>query len=149
MLSIRSCSTSRIAHRIRPQKKALLLMSLHLPSTSPSVVPLVRIASSFPEVIVFLATHAVPDPADETVKLLLANRVINPNGVHPPRSGTTPLHLAASLARDDLVALLLEQPAIDDTVRDANGKTCKEVARSKETIAVIQREFPAADIACR
>ncbi|KAH7100623.1 Oxysterol-binding protein-domain-containing protein [Auriculariales sp. MPI-PUGE-AT-0066] len=75
----------------------------------------------------------------DTVKLLLANRAINPNGIHPPSSGTTPLHLAASLARDDLVALLLEQPEIDDTVRDSNGKSCKDVARGKETLAVIQQ----------
>ncbi|EJD53857.1 hypothetical protein AURDEDRAFT_157107 [Auricularia subglabra TFB-10046 SS5] len=74
----------------------------------------------------------------DTVKLLLANRAINPNGVHPPGSGTTPLHLAAALARDDIVALLLEQPGIDDTLRDTQGKTCREVARGKDTIAVIQ-----------
>lgn len=89
---------------------------------------------------------AIDDPctltdvcADDTVKLLLANRAINPNGVHPPGSGTTPLHLAASLAREDVVGLLLEQPSIDDAARDAQGKTCKDVARGKDTVAVIQR----------
>lgn len=75
----------------------------------------------------------------DTIKLILANRVINPNGVHPPGSGTTPLHLAASLGRDDIVGLLLEHPNIDDTARDSAGKTCKDVARGKESVAVIQQ----------
>lgn len=84
--------------------------------------------------------------ADDTVKLLVANRAINPNGVHPPGSGTTPLHLAASLGREDIVGLLLEQPGIDDTARDASGKTCKDVARGKDTVAVIQRALSIARI---
>ncbi|KAF8898006.1 hypothetical protein CPB84DRAFT_1847921 [Gymnopilus junonius] len=33
----------------------------------------------------------------QTVALLLSHRAISPNGIHPPGSGTTPLHLAASL----------------------------------------------------
>ncbi|PPR03697.1 hypothetical protein CVT24_007418 [Panaeolus cyanescens] len=72
-----------------------------------------------------------------TVQLLLSHRAISPNGVHPPGSGTTPLHLAASLGRIDIVNLLLEQENIDDSLRDQNGKTCKDVARSKEVIRAI------------
>ena len=53
---------------------------------------------------------------EQTVALLLSHRAISPNGIHPPGSGTTPLHLAASLGRLDVVNLLLDQEAIDDSL---------------------------------
>ncbi|KAJ7674024.1 Oxysterol-binding protein-domain-containing protein [Mycena polygramma] len=68
----------------------------------------------------------------ETVTLLLSHRAISPNGVHPPGSGTTPLHLAAALGRADIVNLLLEQEGVDDTRVDAQGLTARECARGKE-----------------
>lgn len=74
----------------------------------------------------------------ETVSLLLSHRAISPNGVHPPGSGTTPLHLAASLERCDIVNLLLEQPGIDDTLRDNRGHTCRDIAKSKDVIRAIE-----------
>ncbi|KAG1730935.1 Oxysterol-binding protein-domain-containing protein [Suillus paluster] len=74
----------------------------------------------------------------DTVQLLLSHRAISPNGVHPPGSGTTPLHLAASLGRVDIVGVLLDQPGIDDTLRDNNGKTCKDVAKGKEVVQTLQ-----------
>ena len=67
-----------------------------------------------------------------TVRLLLSHRSISPNGIHPPGSGTTPLHLAASLGHVHIVKLLLEREDIDDTLRDSQGKTCRDVARTKE-----------------
>ncbi|KAI9513276.1 Oxysterol-binding protein-domain-containing protein [Russula earlei] len=73
----------------------------------------------------------------ETVSLLLSHRSISPNAIHPPASGTTALHLAASLGRADVVNLLLEQADIDDTLRDSNGKTCLDVARGKNVISAI------------
>jgi ankyrin repeat protein len=73
----------------------------------------------------------------ETVTLLLSHRAISPNGIHPPGSGTTPLHLAASLGRADIVNLLLEQEAIDDTLVDREGCTAREVARGKDVVRVI------------
>jgi ankyrin repeat protein len=75
--------------------------------------------------------------AAETVSLLLSHRSISPNAIHPPASGTTALHLAASLGRVDVVNLLLEQEAVDDTLRDSNGKTCVDVARGKDVLSVI------------
>lgn len=74
----------------------------------------------------------------ETVTLLLSHRAISPNGVHPPGSGTTPLHLAASLDRCDIVNLLLEQPGIDDTLRDGRGQTCRDIAKNKDVIRAIE-----------
>ncbi|KAA1466569.1 hypothetical protein DENSPDRAFT_831423 [Dentipellis sp. KUC8613] len=72
-----------------------------------------------------------------TVALLLSNRSISPNAIHPPGSGTTALHLASSLGRADVVSLLLEQEGIDDTLRDRDGKTCKDVARGRDVMRVI------------
>ena len=72
-----------------------------------------------------------------TVQLLLSHRSISPNGIHPPGSGTSPLHLAASLGRADVVNLLLEQEGIDDSLRDSLGKTCRDLARGKEVSRTI------------
>ncbi|GJE89289.1 oxysterol-binding protein-domain-containing protein [Phanerochaete sordida] len=74
----------------------------------------------------------------DTVALLLGHRSISPNAVHPPGSGTTALHLAASLPRLDVVSLLLEQEDIDDTLRDAQGRTCLDVAKGKEVSRAIK-----------
>ncbi|KAF5346477.1 hypothetical protein D9756_010097 [Leucocoprinus leucothites] len=80
---------------------------------------------------------AVRCASTQTVQLLLSHRAISPNGVHPPGSGTTPLHLAASLGRADIVSLLLEQEDVDDTVRDGQGRTCRDVAKGREVIKLI------------
>ncbi|THU98961.1 hypothetical protein K435DRAFT_720157 [Dendrothele bispora CBS 962.96] len=74
----------------------------------------------------------------DTVRLLLSHRAISPNGAHPPGSGTTALHLAASLGRADVVNLLLEQENIDDTVRDSQGRSCKDVAKGRDVLRVIE-----------
>lgn len=58
----------------------------------------------------------------------------SPWRVHPPGSGTTPLHPVAPLGRVDAVNLVLEQENIDDSLRDGQGKTCREVARGKEVV---------------
>jgi oxysterol-binding protein 1 len=78
----------------------------------------------------------------ETVALLLTHRAISPNGVHPPGSGTTPLHLAASIGRADIVNLLLDQEGIDDSLRDKDGRTCKEVAKGKAVVKIIEGMAP-------
>ncbi len=70
--------------------------------------------------------------------LLLGHRAILPNGIHSPDSGTTLLHLVASLGRIDIVNLLLEQENVDDSLRDMNEKTCKGVVRENEVIKAIE-----------
>lgn len=77
---------------------------------------------------------------------MLSHRAISPNGVHPPGSGTTALHLASSLGRTEIVNLLLEQPGIDDTLRDANGDGCRDVARNKDVKKAIDGEFHSSTI---
>lgn len=74
----------------------------------------------------------------ETVQLLLSHKAISPNGIHPPGSGTTALHLAASLGRVDILTLLLDQQDIDDTLRDSHGRTCRDVAKGREAIKVLE-----------
>ncbi|KAJ7474889.1 Oxysterol-binding protein-domain-containing protein [Mycena latifolia] len=80
---------------------------------------------------------AIRCASPETVTLLLSHRAISPNGVHPPGSGTTALHLAAALGRADIVGLLLEQEGVDDTLRDREGRTARDVARGKDVLRVI------------
>ena len=58
--------------------------------------------------------------------------------MHPVGSGTTALHLAASLPRLDVVNVLLEQDGIDDTLRDAQGRTCLDVAKGKDVTRAIK-----------
>ncbi|KAL0959197.1 hypothetical protein HGRIS_014475 [Hohenbuehelia grisea] len=80
---------------------------------------------------------AIRCASKDTVALLLAHRAINPNGVHPPQSGTTPIHLAASLGRVDIVKLLLDQSEIDDTHLDAQGRNCRDVAKGRDVVRAI------------
>lgn len=72
-----------------------------------------------------------------TVALVLAHPAVSPNGVNPPESGTTALHLAASLGRADIVNLFLETKGIDDTLRDKSGRNCRDVAKGKDVVRAI------------
>jgi len=72
--------------------------------------------------------------AVSTIQLLLSHRAISPNGMH---SDTSPLHLAASLGRADVVSLLLDQDSIDDSIRDTQGRTCRDLARSQHIAKLI------------
>ncbi|SGZ10341.1 BQ5605_C108g13201 [Microbotryum silenes-dioicae] len=56
--------------------------------------------------------------------------------------GQTPLHVAASLNRTDVVALLLLDDKIDDAVKDCQGKTALESASSADTAKLISFESP-------
>jgi len=62
------------------------------------------------------------------------NRLVNAKDLE----GQTPLHLASSLGRSDVVMLLLSQPGIDDTLRDAHGRTPVEVAKGSDVATVLQ-----------
>lgn len=84
-----------------------------------------------------LADLSVTDP---TVELVLK---------HQPRSlnaqdarGQTPLHLAASLNRVDVVALFLLEEQVDDMIKDNSGKTALEVAGGPDTATLISGVFP-------
>lgn len=79
--------------------------------------------------------------AGDIIAVLLANRFIFPNAVYPLGSRTTPLHLAASEGRVDVVNLLLDQDGIDDSLLDINGKSCMDIAKGKDVIKAIQGAY--------
>ncbi|CAO1630242.1 unnamed protein product [Parajaminaea phylloscopi] len=54
------------------------------------------------------------------------------------QNGNTPLHLAASLGRSDVVELLLSCPSIDDTKRNRDGKEPLECAQTPQVAQLIQ-----------
>ncbi|KAJ3005149.1 hypothetical protein HKX48_000843, partial [Thoreauomyces humboldtii] len=54
-----------------------------------------------------------------------------------PRDGETPLHLAAKRGRADIVELLFRIPGIQDTLRDARGRTPEEAAGSERLAQII------------
>lgn len=51
--------------------------------------------------------------------------------------GQTPLHVAASLNRTDVVSLFLAQDDVDDMVKDSQGKTCSEVGGGSDVVGLI------------
>ncbi|KAH9454928.1 hypothetical protein MJO29_011733 [Puccinia striiformis f. sp. tritici] len=53
-------------------------------------------------------------------------------------SGQTPLHIACSLSRTDVVSLLLAHPQVDDSLRDYKSRTCLEVCKSAQVAKLIQ-----------
>lgn len=89
-------------------------------STSLFDVPSVRTRPGDYESV--LCSHGVADPI---IELVLRHLPSSLNAIDA--RGQTPLHIATSLARTDVVALLLNQPKIDDMIRDSNGRTCREV----------------------
>ncbi|CED83942.1 Oxysterol-binding protein [Phaffia rhodozyma] len=81
-----------------------------------------------------MLSKAIKCASYETVEIVLDNKSINPN---KPHIGTPALHLAAELGRADVVQLLLEQPIIDDTIKDDQDRTCMDVASTEEVVQVI------------
>lgn len=55
--------------------------------------------------------------------------------------GSTPLHLAASLNRADVVQLFLQSTLVDDSIRDVGGRTCTEVGGGSEVAGIISGEL--------
>lgn len=70
--------------------------------------------------------------------MILANRAVSPNSPYDPESLVTPLHLAATLGRVDITALLLQQSEIDDSAKDAEGRSASDVA-TKDVKEVLRR----------
>lgn len=70
--------------------------------------------------------------------MLLGHRSISPNATYPPDLQVSALHLAASLGRADIVSLLLQQENIDDSVKDAEGRSVSDVA-TKDVKEILRR----------
>ncbi|KDQ17455.1 hypothetical protein BOTBODRAFT_128393 [Botryobasidium botryosum FD-172 SS1] len=72
----------------------------------------------------------------DTIAILLSNRFISPNTCHPPGSKTSPLHLAASLNRLDIIQLLLEQEDIDIAAHNSEGRSAAQVGGDQVKAAI-------------
>ncbi|KZT53448.1 hypothetical protein CALCODRAFT_501126 [Calocera cornea HHB12733] len=119
-------STSSLAGRSR----------LSVEGEKPAVVP-----ASAQERAAYILHTAVRVASCQTISLLLSHKQISPNAFHPAPPSvhrTTPLHLAAQLGREDVVRLLLEQPEVDDTLRDGHGRTVAEVAANPRIVKLLQ-----------
>ncbi|CAK9786023.1 hypothetical protein CC85DRAFT_308156 [Cutaneotrichosporon oleaginosum] len=57
--------------------------------------------------------------------------------VNPP-SLTTPLHIASDIGRAEVVELLLDDPRVDDTIRDDKGRSALECSSNPEVAALIE-----------
>ncbi|TKY86449.1 hypothetical protein EX895_004598 [Sporisorium graminicola] len=71
------------------------------------------------------------------IAFLLNYKHVDLNAVDA-QHGNTPLHIASASGRDDVVQLLLEQPDIDDSKLNKDGKDALAVARSPEIAQQIQ-----------
>ncbi|WWC91583.1 uncharacterized protein L201_006529 [Kwoniella dendrophila CBS 6074] len=81
----------------------------------------VRVAS-VPIINQILQSPSIPDP----------NLPVNPG------SQTTPLHIAAEIGRAEVVERLLNDPRINDTIRDEQGRTALECAGHSEIAHLIE-----------
>ncbi|KAH9810195.1 Oxysterol-binding protein-domain-containing protein [Melampsora americana] len=80
---------------------------------------------------------AVRCASTQTVQLVLSNSKPK-HLVTQDTSGQTPLHIACALGRSDVVALLLAQAQVDDSIRDHDSKTCLELCKHPEVAKLIQ-----------
>ncbi len=54
------------------------------------------------------------------------------------QNGNTPLHVAALNGQAEIVTLLLEQPGIDKTLKNNDGKTATDLAQEKGFTEIVQ-----------
>ncbi|KAL9056703.1 MAG: hypothetical protein Q9162_002772 [Coniocarpon cinnabarinum] len=54
------------------------------------------------------------------------------------KDGNTPLHIASSLTRGPVVRLLLDQPGVNDTIANYQGKTALDLAKTPEVFQQLQ-----------
>jgi len=78
-------------------------------------------------VIEYLLLHTSPTPPSSISQPGLPYLDIN---TRDPATGNTPLHVAAQLARQDVLSILLSQPTINDSIPNFQGKTALDLARS-------------------
>ncbi|TYJ57130.1 hypothetical protein B9479_002231 [Cryptococcus floricola] len=71
------------------------------------------------------------------VSLILAS-VPSPNLPVAPNSSETSLHVASELGRVDIVKLLLQDPRIDDTIKDDRSRTALECASTADVASAIE-----------
>ncbi|KAK4689354.1 oxysterol-binding protein 1, partial [Tremellales sp. Uapishka_1] len=86
-----------------------------------------------------LLAMAVRVGSVETIRRILASsHVPSPNISGGAGSLVTPLHVASSIGRADVVQLLLTDPRINDTIRDEQSRTPLECAATGEIASLIE-----------
>ncbi|KAF2749664.1 oxysterol binding protein 1 [Sporormia fimetaria CBS 119925] len=129
--SLRNGDTAAISKAIREQstqsKDEQDSSSLPLPGRTEgtSILHLAIQCAEVP-VIEFVLSNATPGP----------DSVIDVNG--RDRDGNTPLHLAATLGRAQVVRMLLDQPNINDSITNYNGQTPLDLARTPDIFQQLQ-----------
>lgn len=81
--------------------------------------------------------QAVMDGELEKVREVLADNTEQLNTTYAP-NGNTPLHVAALNGYVDIVRFLLEQPGLDTTHTNNEGKTALDLAREKGFAEIVQ-----------
>lgn len=129
--SLRNGDTAAISKAIREQSSPTdgehdsSSMSLPSRSDGTSILHLAIQCAEVP-VIEFVLSNATPGP----------DSVIDING--RDRDGNTPLHLAATLGRAQVVRMLLDLPNINDTITNYNGQTALDLARTPDIFQMLQ-----------
>ncbi|KAG9093089.1 hypothetical protein FS749_015118 [Ceratobasidium sp. UAMH 11750] len=95
-------------------------------------------ASAAEDIAGTLLHFAIRGATYETIELVLSNKYVSPNLVHPPGSSFTAIHLASSLGRTDVLKLLLDQDGADDTIVDDHGQSVLDVAKDQRTLDVLR-----------
>lgn len=130
--SLRNGDTAAILKAIREQSAPAegdeSRSSLQLPSARTEGTSILHLAVQCAEapVIEFVLSNATASP----------DSPIDING--RDRDGNTPLHLAATLGRTPVVRMLLDQPAINDSVTNYNGQTPLDLARTPDIFQQLQ-----------
>jgi len=78
-------------------------------------------------VIEYILLHTSPTPPSSASQSSLPYLDIN---TRDSATGNTPLHVAAQLARQDVLGVLLSQPTINDSIPNFQAKTALDLARS-------------------
>ncbi|KDN39640.1 hypothetical protein RSAG8_08668, partial [Rhizoctonia solani AG-8 WAC10335] len=81
---------------------------------------------------------AIRGASCETVELVLSNKYISPNMSCATDPGFTAIHLASSLGRADILKVLLEQDAADDTIMDTRGRSAIDLTKDQKTLNVLR-----------
>lgn len=80
-------------------------------------------------------------PTVPVIKFILSSPSIpSPNLPVNPPSTATALHVASDIGRPEVVELLLNDPRIDDTIRDDKGRTALECSSNPEVGSLIEGE---------
>ncbi|KEP48519.1 SWH1-protein of an oxysterol-binding family protein [Rhizoctonia solani 123E] len=81
---------------------------------------------------------AIRGASCETVELVLSNKYISPNMSCAADPGFTAIHLASSLGRADILKVLIDQDAADDTLQDTRGRSAIDLAKDHKTLNVLR-----------